>query len=117
MRCPGLDQNGRELKVIGKGPSRIDARLEGIGHLLRDRRMEVPRFQRSFSWTGEQVDAFWRDLSAARHAGQNEYFLGTVVATPNKRQGTWSVIDGQQRLAVTVLLFAAIRDEFLRNAD
>jgi uncharacterized protein with ParB-like and HNH nuclease domain len=82
---------------VGRAPSRLDARLDSLGHVLRDMRLVVPAFQRPFSWSGEQVEAYWNDLEAARSQGQREYFLGTIVLAPAEHSGTWTVIDGQQR--------------------
>ncbi len=42
--------------------ARIGASLDGIGHVLRDHRLEVPAYQRPYSWELEQVEAFWGDL-------------------------------------------------------
>ena len=35
---------------------KLEARLDGVGHLLSDRYMEVPPYQRAYSWTDEQVE-------------------------------------------------------------
>src|SRR5438067_2488201 len=96
--------------------SKIDTDLEGIGHVLRDRTLTVPRYQRSYSWFLEQVEAFWWDLRSAFTADPPEYFLGTIVLTsqPDNRA---TIIDGQQRLATAAMLFTAIRDEFVRRGD
>jgi hypothetical protein len=85
--------------------------LPGIAELLSTRELAVPVFQRSYSWRpGEQVGDFWADLSSA--FGQlGEYFLGTVVLATEGSGGRRTIIDGQQRLATTSLLLAAIRDE------
>lgn len=88
----------------------------GIAHLLRDRELEVPPYQRSYSWRGEQIMAFWHDIRAAMVAEQPVYFLGTIVLT-RKTNGRSIVIDGQQRLATTSMLLAAIRDIFAENDD
>ena len=57
---------------------KLDARLEGIGHLLGDRYIEVPAYQRAYSWTDEQVEDFFKDFSDAIRERNAEYFLGTV---------------------------------------
>jgi Protein of unknown function DUF262 len=94
----------------------LSTSLEGIGHVLRDRPLGVPPYQRSYAWGTEQVETFWWDLRSALEAPKPDYFLGTIVYTsPNGSRAT--VIDGQQRLATTVMLFTAIRDEFLRRGD
>lgn len=88
----------------------IEANLRGIGHVLRDMTLSVPPFQRNYSWTEEQVSDYWYDLRAAISAAHPYYFMGTVVVSRNGGLGA-IVIDGQQRLATTSLLLAAIRDQ------
>lgn len=94
------------------GLTTLAARLDGIGHVLRDRRLEVPRYQRSYSWTIEQVETFWTDLRAASLLPTPDYFLGTLVVSSEEGARKGVVIDGQQRLATTALLLSALRDEF-----
>lgn len=88
---------------------------EALGHLLADKWLAVPPYQRAYAWEEEQVEEFWADLEAAVHE-KRAYFMGAVVMT--NTGGVCQVIDGQQRLATTSLLFAAIRDELalLKNA-
>ena len=94
----------------------LNARLDGIGHVVRDRRLRVPEFQRSYAWELEQVDTYWADLRAAIDLPSPSYFLGTVVLSSEK-MGASTIIDGQQRLATTALLLCAIRDEFAQVRD
>lgn len=99
----------------------IDFDLDGIGHQLADRLLEVPEYQRSYSWGrgGDvQIEDYCNDLAAAYKSTPREYFLGTLVLS--KEGGTAgrdTVIDGQQRLATTTLLLAAIRDYLRGNAE
>lgn len=81
-----------------------------LGHLLSDLLLEVPRFQRSYSWDLLNVREFLGDLAQARQAGTS-YFMGTTVfaAAPDggrRRQ----IVDGQQRIATTAVLLIAVRD-------
>lgn len=95
---------------------KLEARLDGIGHLLGDRYIEVPPYQRAYSWTDEQVEDLFKDFSDAIRERNDEYFLGTVVLTTNK-DGPHAVIDGQQRLATTSILICAIRNYFYSIGD
>jgi hypothetical protein len=94
----------------------IDVHLDGIAHVLRDKRLAVPPFQRSYSWRTPEVETFWLDLRSAQLKPEPEYFLGTIVLTPGG-DGRMTIIDGQQRLATTTLLLAAIRDAFSDAGD
>lgn len=81
-----------------------------LGHLISDTLLQIPQFQRRFAWRDEHVSDFWDDIARAR-ASQNSYFMGTVVLAetgePNNRR---LIIDGQQRITTTAILFVAIRD-------
>lgn len=94
--------------MSGKGLG-INANDVGIGATLTHNRLMVPPNQRSYAWEASHVQTLFEDFSAAISAGGDPYFLGTVVLT----QGTddrLEVADGQQRLATTSILIAAIRD-------
>jgi Protein of unknown function DUF262 len=97
--------------------SPADIKLEGIAHVLRDRRLQVPAYQRSYSWDQEEVNDFWWDLRAAFGTERPQYFLGTIVLTEDRDTGLSAIIDGQQRLTTTSLLLLALRNEFLRRGD
>jgi uncharacterized protein with ParB-like and HNH nuclease domain len=87
--------------------------LDGIGHLLADNELRVPVYQRSFSWTSEEIIELLSDLWESFRHGDTEYFLGSVVLTAAAGEKP-SVVDGQQRLATVSMIYAAIRD-FLRE--
>src|SRR4051794_34135694 len=102
--------------MVGRSLAPIEIELEGIGHVLRDRRLAVPPYQRGYSWEDEEVGDFWWDLRAAFGSLSSQYFLGTIVLTADS-EGRTTIIDGQQRLATTSLLFTALRNEFVRRND
>ncbi|MFN0152836.1 MAG: DUF262 domain-containing protein [Gaiella sp.] len=95
---------------------RYDASRQTLGTLLATTspRIEVPDWQRSYSWTTEEVEAFWRDLTAfdARYPADNvnneEYFLGSIVLVTGGP--TNLLLDGQQRLATATILLSVLRD-------
>jgi hypothetical protein len=83
-----------------------------LGHLLADKLLEVPRFQRAYSWEKIHVEEYLEDLKKARQKDvENSYFMGTAVfANPTADGGRLQIVDGQQRLATTALFIIAIRD-------
>ena len=87
----------------------------GLGQLLKRHRLAVPLHQREYSWTDKEVSDLLRDLSNAISTGKTTYFLGTFVVM-RATDGQLLVIDGQQRIATTCILLAAIRD-YLFAAD
>jgi hypothetical protein len=85
----------------------------GIGSVLRSFWLQVPLHQREYSWTEREVTALFHDINKAILDEAPEYFLGSVVTIPKEGQ-VLEVVDGQQRLATTAILLAAIRN-YLRG--
>lgn len=94
----------------------IDFDHVGIGTALKSHRLAVPLNQREYSWEEEHVLDLFHDLANAIDNTKPSYFLGTIVLTTEK-DGVWEVADGQQRLATTTILLAAIRDYFHNRKD
>jgi uncharacterized protein with ParB-like and HNH nuclease domain len=92
----------------------IKADQLGIGDVLRLHRLVVPPNQREYAWEAEHVHDLFQDFAAAIDGEKPSYFLGTIVLTQGE-SGQPEVSDGQQRLATTSILLAAIRDYFLDN--
>lgn len=90
---------------------------DSCGHVLKDRYLAVPVYQRSFSWTTEQISEFWDDVRLSVTHPTSEYFLGTVVLSASGSDSAHTIIDGQQRLATTAILLAAIRNELRTRGD
>jgi hypothetical protein len=91
------------------GNEKIIVDFEGIGAIFKGKRLTVPAYQRSYSWKTENVSSLLDDLRNAISDDVNEYFLGSIVLA-NKRDDSIEVVDGQQRLASTAIVIAAIRD-------
>ena len=88
---------------------------QGIGELIKNQRLAIPPNQRDYLWETEHVTDLFKDISGAIGGQKNVYFLGTVVFTNDDATGIPQVTDGQQRLATTVILAAAIRDHYFRK--
>jgi hypothetical protein len=88
----------------------------GIGDVLAHTRLAVPLNQREYSWEEEHVNDLFSDFANAIAANKSTYFLGTIVLTSGDGDVP-EVSDGQQRLATSSILLAAIRDYFYRNND
>lgn len=96
--------------------SHIEFDSETLGNILSTKRnLRVPINQRSYAWRREHVDDLFRDLNGAITKGAEEYFLGAIIVVASKQ--STEVYDGQQRLATTMILIAAIRDFFFKNKD
>ena len=71
----------------------------------------MPDHQRDFAWTDEEVEQFLNDIIGAIQDSEEDYFLGLVVVVkPGQVEKPWEVLDGQQRLATTTMVYAAIRE-------
>jgi len=91
----------------------IKINLEGIGHVLSDRLIAVPAHQRSFAWEDRQVLDFLNDIDQSIKDEADEYFMGSIVLIRDKVVSDRpQLVDGQQRLAVAIILLAAVRDYF-----
>lgn len=88
----------------------------GIANALAQRSLRVPLNQRSYAWTEDEVQTLLDDLYRAFDESEQIYFLGTVVLTRGSNK-LWEVADGQQRLATTSILLAAVRDYLLELED
>jgi hypothetical protein len=99
-------------------PDETHGRIEfghlGIGEVLNRGRYIVPVNQREYSWEEKHIKALWSDFTNA--LGKSSYFLGTIVLTGGI-EGIPEIADGQQRLATTTIILAAIRDWFLLNNE
>lgn len=84
--------------------------------IIRNNYIVVPRYQREYSWEAEEVSDFWSDMITTIRDGQ-EYFLGTIVLSDEAPKGCKSIVDGQQRMATTLLLLCALRDAFTSEGD
>jgi len=102
----------------GMSLDRMTIELSGIGRVLKSHTIQVPAYQRSYKWERGNVEALFDDISNAIAERESEYFLGSIVASDAERDdGRLEVVDGQQRLATTTILIAAIRDHFFREGD
>ena len=95
---------------------KIQFEHKGIGDILAYNRLAVPPNQREYSWEDQHVYDLFHDFANAITTNKGRYFLGTIVLT-NTGRNIPEVSDGQQRLATTTILLAAIRDYFYNNGD
>ena len=75
--------------------------------LLRSGYYKVPRFQRPYSWTREELDELWSDVVIEGAPG---HFIGSIVAF-STGPDDFGVVDGQQRLITVTILLCCIRNE------
>jgi len=90
--------------------SYLEANTYGVGQLITQRKLlRVPEHQRDFAWEEEDVESFFRDITSALNRNDPDYFIGLIVLL-GPHEGTWQILDGQQRLATTIMIYSAIRN-------
>jgi len=94
--------------------NRIDARSKSISQLLEKTKYSIDYYQREYKWKKEHVTALLDDLETKFLSEYEEghepkkvqeyahYFLGPIIIS--RKNGTNSIVDGQQRLTTLTLL-------------
>lgn len=83
-----------------------------------NRKYIVPRFQREYSWTREQILELWNDIISNISIDSNtnllheEYFIGSLVLVGDDRSTSMQIVDGQQRLTTLTILLSALCEQF-----
>lgn len=69
---------------------------------------KIPRYQRPYSWTEDEITEFWNDLNE----DNGSFFLGSFIFNhePLDKEKYIEIVDGQQRILTITILIAAIRD-------
>lgn len=74
--------------------------------------LEIPIFQRKYSWGETQFTEFVDDLETIVASDQElNHFIGLLVLCKVEENGKYLVIDGQQRLTTLSIFLSAIRDK------
>lgn len=93
--------------------SHMDAKGYLLTQVLGNVRLEIPPWQRRYSWKVENWEALWQSLSEVADGRRvAPHFLGALVFQGEKVKSgivQYRVIDGQQRLITLSLVLAAIR--------
>lgn len=78
-----------------------------------DKKYIIPRFQREYSWTIDELTELWKDILTNiqylddRFVTRN-YFVGSLVMVGDQSSSNLQVVDGQQRLTSITILFSAL---------
>jgi uncharacterized protein with ParB-like and HNH nuclease domain len=82
------------------------------------RKYVVPRFQRSYSWSKDQVKELWDDIIAniqindEKDVSHEEYFIGALVLVGDDKSNVLQIVDGQQRLTTITILLSVLCERF-----
>ena len=70
----------------------------------------IPPYQRPYSWEKGNVERLLDDVWEAYAAGDEEYFIGSLITIERDKGALYEVVDGQQRLTTLNLILARLRD-------
>lgn len=87
---------------------KIEANDKEVQEIFSLGYFKIPRFQRPYSWTEEEVKDFWEDVVIEEY---EHYFIGSMVVYQTEKP-YYGIVDGQQRLTTLTLILAAIRNAF-----
>jgi uncharacterized protein with ParB-like and HNH nuclease domain/predicted transport protein len=90
--------------------------------LTKSDQLEVPIYQRTYSWTRPECLQLWNDIVRAAHDDVSGHFIGSIVYIDTgiyqvTRANAIEVIDGQQRLTTISLLLLAIARAMAADGD
>lgn len=80
--------------------------------------IEVPDYQREYSWGKDQWAELWDDVYALTRERDNHY-LGSIVVIEKKENGLkkLELVDGQQRLTTISIFLCVIRDKLAEDDE
>jgi hypothetical protein len=87
--------------------TKIESQDQEIRELLSSGYCRIPRFQRPYSWTADNIQEFWEDVV---RDNPTNYFIGSMVVYQDGKQ-KYGVVDGQQRLTTIVIYLAVLRNK------
>ena len=90
-----------------------EAPTSGLGKLIIENSFYVPTHQRDYRWDRDKVEKLFDDLIEAKDRGDRFYFIGLMVFMQGEKG--LRVLDGQQRLATTIIILSAMRAWFGAN--
>lgn len=89
--------------------------------LLQENVFEIPKYQRGYSWSKNELEDFWSDLEQLyKNKDLQSHFLGLIVVhsdTDDSSTEKKYIIDGQQRITTSVILLDSIRTAFNKIYD
>jgi hypothetical protein len=73
-------------------------------------KLGVDDYQRTYSWTEEQIDEFFEDLCHCIENPKKNHFFGTLILQSDEEKRQATIVDGQQRLTTAFLFVFTLRD-------
>ena len=94
----------------------LDTKTVTLNEVLGNgKKMQVPLFQRDYSWDDDNWEDLWNDILSSEQTGSVHY-MGSVVLQ-NIDGKNYYIIDGQQRFATLSILILALINKIRILAD
>ena len=90
--------------------SEIQAEVVPVRILIKEEHLQIPTYQRPYSWDEKNVRQLLEDIYASKNAGKKKYRIGSVILHNNTKEETIDIVDGQQRLTTIFLLWKVCGD-------
>lgn len=91
----------------------VETQVLTLSHIFEHKFLfNIPSYQRPYVWPEGDVEKLIDDINKARTAGDENYFIGTVLTSiqkDDKDQLVYELIDGQQRTTTLMLIALAFR--------
>lgn len=77
------------------------APLEGIS-------IKIPEYQRPYKWTARNANQLLDDIESAMNDNKEVYRVGTLILHHDEKDGSYNIVDGQQRTITFSLLLKCV---------
>ena len=97
----------------------LDTRTASFRELISNGRIyKVPTYQRDYSWQQDNWEDLWLDIINS-HDTKESHYMGAIVLKNTQKDDSFTIIDGQQRIATLSILAIAIIEKIqdLVNRD
>lgn len=78
-------------------------------YFSQDKDIIIPLYQREYSWEDKNMEVFIKDIY-----NNDKYYIGNIMTLPNKEKNI-ELIDGQQRMISTFLIFCCLKNVYKVN--
>lgn len=97
----------------------LDTRTANFGDLIGNGKVyRVPMFQRDYSWKEEHWEDLWRDILALYENADASHYMGALVLQGSSTsEKSFTIIDGQQRLATLSIVAIAVIEKIGQLAE
>ena len=90
--------------------SEIQAEVVPVRILIKEEHLQIPTYQRPYSWEEKNVRQLLEDIHVSKNTGKKKYRIGSVILHNNMEDGSLDIVDGQQRLTTIYLLWKVCGD-------